>query len=191
MKRRSTLIVVLLLFASMNALGQEKFEREYRVSSEEIPVKARKFVQSLDPERKVKWYREESQQGTSIEAKTRSNGLKHSIEFDTNGVLLDVEILINTLPKRIEVFLRSELNSKFERSKIEKVQIQFRGTKEEVRTQIENFHSDVISEMVHYEVIVRTKTKKKSERYQYTINAQGKITEVLRIVERETDNLEY
>jgi hypothetical protein len=87
--------VLLLLFCTGSlAFSQLKYEREYRISKEEVPEEALAYIQKIGFDKKVKWYREEGLKSWSIEAKTRDNGQLYSIEFDSLGRIEDVEIKI-------------------------------------------------------------------------------------------------
>ena len=78
-------------------LGQIKYEKEYDIEQKEVPRIALEFITKSGFEKHVRWYREESQDGTTIEAKSKKNRHKYSIEFDTSGKLLDIEKTVKML----------------------------------------------------------------------------------------------
>ncbi|MEL6254700.1 MAG: hypothetical protein AAFR87_22000, partial [Bacteroidota bacterium] len=86
------ILVLGLLVRGNYAQAQIKYEREYKLKPTEIPMPAKIFVDSCKFSTQITWYKEESQDGKSIEAKLKHKGKKYSIEFDTVGLLQDMEI---------------------------------------------------------------------------------------------------
>ncbi len=92
----------LLFLASMllgvfvqTAIAQEKVEREFRVSSQEVPLKAAEEISKIALKKPLKWYKEIGIRDTTYEAKGSWKGKNVSIEFDAAGTLEDVEIIEN------------------------------------------------------------------------------------------------
>ena len=77
-----------------SGFSQEKFEREFRISKEEVPQKAQNFIKQCEFDKKVKWYMEESQDGKAIEAKSYKKNYKYSVEFDMKGNVLELAIAV-------------------------------------------------------------------------------------------------
>jgi hypothetical protein len=74
--------------------GQIKMEREYRIRKDTIAENACIFINQsgfLEEKTRVKWYREESKDGNSYEAKFKQNGREFSIEFNMKGELEDAD----------------------------------------------------------------------------------------------------
>ena len=68
---------------SLSALAQDKVEREYKINLDAVPEKAKEFVYEsgvLPPKVRVNWYREESADEESIEAKFKHQGQRRSEE---------------------------------------------------------------------------------------------------------------
>ena len=134
---KAKLFFVTLLFMELGchlALAQQKFERETRLSEKEVPTSALQFVEALNANRKVKWYKEESLTSQSIEAKFKRNKQKYSVEFDTTGQLEDVEIEIKwqEIPKQVGDSVQNEIAILCVRSKVSKIQVQCIGNQEDI-----------------------------------------------------------
>ncbi len=173
-------------------LGQIKYEKEYRLKTADIPLPARQFVDSLAFNRRVRWYMEFSQQGQSIEAKSRRDWQKYSVEFDTIGRLQDIEIEMKwkDLPEALQKNIEQNLEAEFERFRIKKVQRQFSGKSEDVLNYLRQ-RGNGNRPITKYELVLRGRKEGETEEYEYTFSADGKLEKRAKMVFRNTDNLEY
>ncbi|CAG5080663.1 hypothetical protein [Parvicella tangerina] len=187
------ILFVSLIVTCLSTLAQNKFEKEYKISAEKVPVKALGFTKQLiSSTDAIKWYREESQDGTTLEAKLDRKGLLLSVEFDTTGQLIDLEILVDhkDLPDSISNEILHELDSSFQKYKIVKIQLQYSGLESDVLEVIKG-SSDETAITVKYEVVVRAKADKSWQWYETTHDRNGTMIEKLIIVRNNTDHLEY
>ena len=129
MIKRSFLFIALLLWSRSKGFGQQKFEKEYRINSEDVPSAAINFIQKITDKKRLKWVAEESHDGKTIEAKFYKNSRKYSVEFDKQGQLIDIEILISVsnLPASEKVLLEKTLGNEFAKFSILKIQKQFKN----------------------------------------------------------------
>ncbi|GHB68852.1 hypothetical protein [Persicitalea jodogahamensis] len=174
------------------SLGQIKYEKEYRLKAVDIPPAARQFVDSLDFERRVRWYVEVSQQGKSIEAKSKRGGQKYSVEFDTTGRLQDVEIEVSwrDLPEALRKNIEQNLENEFKRFRIRKVQRQFTGKSEDVLNYLgQRGNGNRLT--IKYELVLRGRKDGETDEFEYTFSAEGRLEKRAKLVFRNTDNLEY
>jgi cation transport regulator ChaB len=184
----------LLFFLSTFCLSfsQEKFEKEYHLKLEEVPQLAKDFVVKFNFNKRVKWYKEESDRGNSIEAKTKYKGSRYSIEFETNGTLEDVEIKVGfeSLPKEVQQFISKTFSTSFQKWKIDKVQLQYSGEPSAVFLFISEKASkqDII---INYEIVVKGKNDNRYYPYEFLFSEEGKTISKQKINYRNTDNIEY
>ncbi|MDX1410415.1 MAG: hypothetical protein R3330_19830, partial [Saprospiraceae bacterium] len=125
-----TIAVLLLVNASPSILcAQQKFEKEYRIDRTEVPAPALDFLAQLPVTRKVRWYREIGLTQSSIEAKTKINGERYSIEFNVNGQIEDVEIERpwESVPGDVRSRVTAHLAGQYRRHKVTRVQFQYTG----------------------------------------------------------------
>lgn len=173
--------------------AQTKFEREYRIKENEVPEKAQQFVRHAFSGEKIKWYAEESQDGSSIEAKVKFRKHKFSVEFDTSGNLQDVEktVKFKTLSPQLSDAISQTLVNEFGNYKIMKVQVQWTadnpGTLKEL---IKNGNS---SNAYHekYEVVVETRANKTYKAYELLMDRAGRIEKSLELDLRNMNNMEF
>ncbi|MBQ0732713.1 hypothetical protein [Aquimarina celericrescens] len=172
--------------------AQTKFEREYRINAEEAPKAAVTFINDAFDAQKVKWYAEESQDGKTFEAKICYLKIKHSIEFDILGHLIDVErkIKFKSLERELKNKIISTLDNLFTKHKIIKTQIQWKGNPEELLQSIKKQDKNNLPYQL-YEIVVKAKKDTVFKMYEILFDINGKTQKVLEITQRPTDNLEF
>lgn len=186
-------LLLILSLSTSRLYAQKKMEREYGIKASAAPERARAFAHKTYAETKVKWYREESLNGFTIEAKLKWEGKRHSIEFDTLGKLQDIEITIQY--QRLNDVIKSEVDSylsnTFHSYRIDKAQLQLTGNESSLQAAILNKTNN--SSMVHekYELVVEGKRKgdKIKTFYEILIDEHGKVVHQLKIVERRVNHL--
>lgn len=179
-----------------SALAQVKYEKEYRIDQEKVPGAALTFVADLEFEKRIRWYKEEGLEATSIEGKikNRQTGNKYSIEFSPDGTFEDVEIEIDwkEIPRLLRDSICTNLTRSFEKFKIEKIQVQFTGMEVAVQQKIRGRSIEPGSEVnTHYELIAKVKKQKEVYRLELLFDLQGMLIRQDRLVSKNTDNLEY
>lgn len=187
------LIFVTALLRPNNGFAQEKLERESRIKTEEVPVSALMFVDSLDLDCKVKWYLEESLNGTTIEAKSKRNGQKISIEFDSTGNLEDIEIQVEwkTLSNALKDSISAQLGSRCLKHNIRKVQIQYSGEREVLLNKMKMDIPPSGDFKIRFELVVKCKTDEDVALYEYLFSETGQVIKFSKIIFKNSSNLEY
>jgi hypothetical protein len=193
MKNSKNILLLLLglLFPTL-LLAQTKYEKEYRIEPEEVPQKAFQFIHSEGNDFSEKWYFEENLEGNSIEAKFKYLRKRYSVEFDTLGNLLDIEVEtpFNDLPGNLQTSIKTSLQNTFSKFTIRKMQLQYSGA-------INSF-ADFIAESakekqytIYYELVVKGRKNRKWYLYEMTFNHFGELEKTEQIILRNTDNLEF
>lgn len=177
---------------SIPLFSQSKFEREYRVKTNEIPSSARDFIDSCNFSKKIKWYGEESQNGKSFEAKVKENGRRYSIEFDTLGNLQDVEIKIEVdeVSSATHKAIQDHFNQVFVRHKIIKIQSQWTGDRAVLRELVRTNKTNA-AYTLKYEIVVKGKKAGEVKWYEILFDETGNEEKILPIQFNNPDNLYY
>ena len=163
--------VLLFLLIPIFAWGQ-KFEKESKISLGEFPDSAMSLLNKNYPERgNTKYFREISQDSITYEAKFNLDGEKYSVEFFSNGSLMDVEKEIpwKSMDENLKENLEEKFNTDFNRYKVDKVQLQ---TSEAGQ---------------RYEIVVKGKSEDGIYYYEYLFDDRGDFIRKLKIVLRPTD----
>lgn len=172
--------------------GQQKYESESRMRSEEVPTEAILFLDAFQNKRKVRWYLEEGLDRKSIEAKFKLDRQKYSIEFDALGQFEDVEIEIRKkeIPESTLEKIKSQLSLDCGKFKIQKVQTQYTGDKSAVHSTITKAsRSDAVT--IKYELVVKCKSGNNSSLLEYLFTESGEKLAVSEIVFKNSSHLEY
>jgi len=184
-------ICFILLFPFVSK-AQQKYESEYRMKSEMIPKSAKQFIDLIGPDSKVKWYKEISLNNVSFEAKFKHKKKQFSIEFDTSGILQDVEFVIKKSEIAPKVYnkIEGKLDSLYHKWKFQKIQTHYTGPKGDLITSInKNKPSELIK--VSYEIVLKGKALGNTQLFEITFNDQGEIQDIQQIVQDKADHLEY
>jgi len=185
----------LFVLSSLFCMGQEKFEREFKIKNDTIAENACVFIyqsEILEEKTRVDWYKEVSNRGTSLEAKFKQSGKHYSVEFSEAGVLEDVEIEIDSdqISEKTMENMEHVLSSEFEKWKIKRVQRQWVGSELNI---INSFESDAAAEGVeeNFEVIVKGRTKEDKNYFELLFSSEGKLLRKSKIIENSSDILIY
>lgn len=109
----------------------QKYERESRIKTSEMPAPALAFLAESYPDRgRTRHYEEQSRRGQETalvlfyESKFKFKGSRYSVKFDSLGQLYDVERIIkfDHLPSPVKEEIRDNLGQSFQYFRIEKVQ---------------------------------------------------------------------
>ena len=175
MIKRSFLFITLLLWSISKGFGQQKFEKEYRIKSDDVPITAIKFIEKITDKKRLKWVAEESHDGKTIEAKFHKYRTKYSVEFNIKAQLIDSEVLtsISNLPASEKALLEKALHEEFTKFRIRKIQKQFKNI---TLDQIETFFNSKGNKdfnVYNFEVVVKGKSKDRFKLYELLISKTG------------------
>lgn len=186
------LIFLLSLFSSVELFAQEKFEKESRIKQRDVPQKALDFIESANIKGKMKWYLEQGLNRKSIEVKFQQNRKRYSVEFDTLGTIEDVEIELKAteLPASLNNTINAQLQNDCIKYKIEKIQVQYSGSEEQLLAKLKNL-SSVQNLVTKYEVVVKCTSKNNVELLEYLFTDTGTVLSVSTIVFKNSSHLEY
>ena len=185
-------LLVTCLLGSFTSTAQYKYEREFRLKQDLIPDVARDFIDAIGITAKIKWYKEVGLSSTSYEAKFKYANKSFSIEFDSLGMLQDVEYIIKKKELNPAVYVPREtaLDALYHKWKIQKIQLQYIGPKKDILTAIiQGKMSPLIQ--TSYEIVVKGKAQGVVQLYEISFTKEGVIKEVSQIIQNKADHLEY
>ncbi len=171
------LICSLLLFG-LHSWSQTKNEHEERVTLEVLPEAAIAVINEL-PKRckRLRFYKETDGEKQSFEAKFKYKRQHYSLEFNTEGLIEDIEVIIEL--KEIEDAKKSKITNyfeehfdKFQYIKIQKQYVYYQSAKPVT------FLNDVLSKQseaeVNYELVAEIKLDSKHEVREFLFGKTGK-----------------
>jgi hypothetical protein len=160
MTKFNTLIILLFSFLSFS---QNKNEKEERIPGYEFPEVSHKYFNGIsDKVNYLKFYRETDREKYSFEAKFKLNKLYYSVEFNTKGILEDIEIVIKKkhIPKDVLSNINDYLDKYFDKTRFIKIQKKYiNNTLKNDKEFIDHIIENPEGNNTHYEIIAETKTK--------------------------------
>ena len=185
------LALVMLFAATQQACGQEKYEREHRLKPEDVPQPALDFIVGMEKDVNVRWYWEEGLDRASIEAKFKLDNRNYSVEFDTTGLLedLEIELALSELGPIEHTPFSFQIAEDCEKHKIRKLQIQYNGTAEEMLAWITK--GGPSPKPIRYELVVKCTSEGETTLYEYLFSENLDKLSRTEIVFKNSSNLEY
>ena len=189
-----SLVLLLLIVCCVNlSYGQAKVEREKKIKKAEIPAV---INQTLDPlikdARRIKYYEEFDGKKMSYESKFILHKQHYSAEFDSLGVLEDIEVIVcftelhKSLQERMVKYLLE-----FDDFKVRKTQRQFSSNSMSDEVVIKNAFQNSSAPQVRYELIVEVKENKTWLTYEMLFDDTGSFLSQQQVVTRSEDYLLY
>lgn len=157
MKIKHLFLLVIICIFKFSAFAQ-KIEKEKLINKNKFPDKALKYLnQHFDQQKGIKYYREKTEDSVFYESKFNCNGEFFSVKFYTNGVLYDIEKIINKEQISDEAWkkINTKFDHDFKRWKVTKIQKRFYDNSEE------------------YEIIAEGKLKKQVKVFEYHFSEEG------------------
>lgn len=194
MNLKKTLILGILIWwiFAQTTVAQEKVEREFRISPQEVPTKAIEDVSKITLKKPLKWYKEIGIKDTTYEAKGTWKGKNVSIEFDATGTLEDVEIIekLRALPAETRNQINQVIKNDGSRFKIKKMQLQYIATPQiELQDLLSQIDSGTLKP--NYEIIANLKVDNVYKVFEYLFDNRGKLLQRREVVERSSFNIQF
>ncbi|MGB5377722.1 hypothetical protein [Muriicola sp.] len=173
----SLFLMVLSLLWSFPVWAQAKYEREFRIKQADFPQKALTLIKDeIQGVKRLRFYKEIDSTTISFEAKFKKDRLLYSIEFNTEGELQDIEILIqeSDIPNDVLEAITAHLKQTYSNFKIRKIQQQYPLRKgEQLRGLLKEAFQNLLLPYVNYELIISCKAVSGRREFEYLFNAEG------------------
>ena len=194
MKRLLSLLILLTLVGhSVDA--QNKYEREHRIKKSQFPKTALSFMeQQLENARNIRFYKEIDSAKISYEVKFKKDRLRYSVEFNEQGQLEDIEILIKEIdiPSESLSEIKKDLGRRFKKYRIRKIQQQYLASPNEaVEVTLKNAFQNLLLPTINYELIVAAREEKQYQDYEILFNAEGAFLSLRKSLPANYDHVLY
>ena len=189
----NTLLVMstLLLFQSITS-QDTKQEKESSIKIEQFPGSVPEKIDNLQLDlKREKFYKQKDGEETSCEMKFRHNSFDYSVEVDTLGQLIDIEIEIkkNKIAEKLIKKIKRNFERNFDRYKIEKIQAQFRKNERSTQKLIEKTLLNPLALPDYYEIIVAVKDDEGFKRFEYLFTTDGQVEKKRKVIRNEFNYL--
>jgi|TARA_B100000949_G_C14250067_1_gene437710 flagellar capping protein FliD len=184
-------LYTVVFFLTATGFSQVKKEYEKRISEADFPAEALSLISPFKKEfNRLKYYKEFDGDNQSFEAKFKYESSHYSVEFNNEGKLEDVELKLskNKLPKALWEAIKLNLDSNYERWKLEKLQCQYSHINNPKET-LEKALNKTQTKQENYELIVAIKQKGKLKKMEILFNARGEVLNRRDILRRSYDFL--
>ena len=195
MKRYKILLVIIAGLVSINGFGQYKYEREFRIKKSQFPAKAHALIEDqLAEARRIRYYKETDSTKISYEAKFKVDRLHYSVEFNQEGELEDVEILIKKVDIPNDSFknMTDYLDNNFNKYRIRRIQQQYPVSAfESVEQTIKNAFQNLLLPTIRYELMVAGKKNNGFEDFEILFDADGSFLKMRKSLPVNYDHILY
>ncbi|NBC65985.1 MAG: hypothetical protein GVY07_10070 [Bacteroidetes bacterium] len=187
-----------ILFLYQFSFAQDlKEEVENSIDKDEMPTSALDALEDFHEDQNVTdtdYYRETEGETTTFEAKLNWQGYQYSIEFTDEGLLLDIEQLIefSEIPEGIQGLITRIMEEQFSRFRMTRVQRQFIADEEDEEGEdvIEDFlENDMDDLVIRYEIEVEGQNHREMGSFEMLFDDDGELIQRRRIVRRSIDNI--
>lgn len=191
----STLLLTFGLIST--AFSQsEKNEIERSVNGNDMPDKVLSLIDEFWPNlRGIKYYEQTDGDETTYEVKLEWQGDQYSIEFSTEGAIMDVEKLISfqDIPEPTRNAITRDLEGQFNKFRLTRIQIQFLAADEDDEDD-SDFIDDILEAdaedyEIRYEIELDGENRRELGSFEMLYDESGKLIEKRRIVRRSLDNI--
>ncbi|AFC26855.1 hypothetical protein [Saprospira grandis] len=183
--------LTLLLLLPFGLLAQ-KVEFEKRSRYDKLPPAMQESLQALYGQlpKRAKFYQEYQKESYSYEAKFRYRGHCHSVEYDAQGQLEDIEVRQKwkKLAPEIRQPIEQALAQQFKRYRIRKLQLQLTGPEQDLAQQLQT-HKLLIPSA--YELIIKGNDGQGWQLWEFLFTAEGQILRQEQLIEASSWQLDY
>ncbi|MEP2280231.1 hypothetical protein [Maribacter sp.] len=168
--------LIACLFCFQFGHSQYKYEREHRILKSQFPALAIATIdENVADFKRIKFYKETDSTKISYEAKFKKDKLWYSIEFNEEGTLEDIEILIKStdIPNDTYDKIVGYLNNNFTKYKIKRLQQQYPSNNENAEKIFKNAFQNLILPANNYEIVVVGKKDEGYLDYEILFDADG------------------
>jgi len=171
------ILFILVFFCCIQGVAQAKYEREHRIKKSQFPEKAHTLIANeITKVKRLRYYKETDSVKTSFEAKFKKDRLHYGMEFDEDGILEDVEILIKEIDVPNDTFtsIKNYLNRSYTKYQIRKILQQYPVKKtEEIKKTLKEAFQNLLLPTVNYKLIVSCKTEDGSVDFEFLFDSTG------------------
>ena len=175
------IILASFLFCFQLAHSQYKYEKEHRILKSQFPIEAISIIEEqITDYKRIKFYKETDSIKISFEAKLKKDKLWYSIEFNEDGKLEDIEILIKStdIPNDTYSNIERYLNKNFTKYRIKRLQQQYPSTNDSLDEIFKNAFQNLILPSNNYEFVVVGRKEKGYLDYEILFDADGNFKQI-------------
>jgi hypothetical protein len=183
----------LVLTPSLCAAQSAKNEVEESINQKDIPALALSSLNEFwNEEKKADFYRQIDGKKISYEVKFDWEGHLYSFQFDSTGLLIDIEQLVefDELSQPLRNTITEEIDKQYSKFKFTRVQRQFLNLQKSNNSIIKAVKSGSTDRLIiHYEIEIDGQNKDDLGSFELLFDVNGNLIQKRRIVRRSLDNI--
>ncbi|WP_339836504.1 hypothetical protein [uncultured Maribacter sp.] len=193
-KKYFNLVLPALFLCFQFSYTQYKNEREFRIRKSQFPSAAISIIEdNVVGIKRLKFYKETDSNKVSFEAKLKMDKLWYSLEFNKEGVLKNIEILINStdIPNDTYSKIESYLNNDFLKYRIKSLRQQYPSNNNTLEETFKNAFQNLILPSNIYEIVVVDKKEGRNVDYKIQFDAEGNFKKIRTALPPNYDHVLY
>ena len=195
MKKIYVYLFLVSVFACCQlSFAQYTYEREFRIRKSQFPSAAHAVIDDyVEGAKRLKFYQETDSNKVSFKAKLKKDKLWYNLDFDKEGVLKKIEILINTtdIPNDTYSNIEKYLNNNFYKYRINKLQQQYYLNSDTLEETFKNAFQNLILSSNMYEIVIAGKKEKGYLDYEIQFDADGNFKKKRKVLPSNYDHILY
>ncbi|WP_420401083.1 hypothetical protein [Flagellimonas sp.] len=194
MRKSRFVLLAIFLVATLKLSAQGKYEQETRIPKAQFPSNALELVSPyLEDAKRVRFYHEQDSTKRSYEVKFKNRKLHYSIEFNEQGLLEDVEFIIQKgdIPEDSWNNMTNKLTSKFKKFRIKKIQQQYPCKDRDSKEVMQQAFQNLILSYINYELVFAAKDKQQFKTYEALFNSEGTLLKLRQSFTSNYDHILY
>lgn len=186
---------LLIIHIPWSVAQDEKREAEHSIKKNEVPDEILDSVSPfLKKSSRIRYYFQTDGEDQSYEIKARKQGRDYSVEFQKNGKLIDIEMLVDfaEIPDDSRNNITEYLQEKYDKYVFTRIQQQYYPQEKDAEEAMEDFMEEDFEEFdIRYELEVDTRHNNKLDSYELLFDTKGKFMKERKIIRRAGDNIFY
>lgn len=180
-----------VLFTISVQAQADKQEVEKSIKKDEMPSEALRLIEKYFEEYEdIDFFEETDGQIATFEAKLEWKGYRYSIEFSEEGILLDIEQLIDIseIDDQLKTAIIKEIEDQYTKYEITRIQRQYPTDK--TNQKIEAFlNGDFEDLILRYELEIDGQNRKELGSFELLFDDGGALLQKRKIIRRSIDNI--
>lgn len=170
-------LLILLSCCCIPSVAQVAYEREHRIKKNQFPDDAHSLIANeITKAKRLRYYREIDSSETSFQAKFKKDRLHYILEFDADGILKNIEILIKEpdVPNDTFASIKNYIDRSYTKYQIRKILQQYPAkNRDEIKKTLKEAFQNLLLPSVNYKLIVFCKTDDGSVEFEFIFDSSG------------------
>jgi len=195
LKKKYVYLILISVFSCCQlSFAQKTYEREFRIRKSQFPSAAHTLIENnIEGVKRLKFYQETDSNKVSFKAKLKKDKLWYNLDFDKEGVLKKIEILINStdIPNDTYLKIESYVNNNFSKYRIKKLHQQYYSNNDTLEETFKKAFQNLILSSNMYEIVIAGKKERGYLDYEIQFDADGNFKKIRTALPSNYDHVLY